>query len=74
MSNAAEIENALRQLPTAEAHAVARWLRDYLAHDGNGKTQDKPRNAFAKWRGRGRLPVGKNTDDYLQLTRDGDSR
>ena len=28
-------------------------------------------NAFAKWRGRGHLPAGKNTDDYLRLTRDG---
>jgi hypothetical protein len=27
-------------------------------------------NAFAKWRGRGHLPAGKNTDDYLHLTRD----
>jgi hypothetical protein len=25
---------------------------------------------FAKWRGRGHLPAGKNTDDYLHLTRD----
>ena len=27
--------------------------------------------AADKWRGRGHLPVGKNTDDYLRLTRDG---
>ena len=73
MSTAAEIESALRELPATEARAVARWLQDYLAHEGNGKTQT-PRNAFAKWRGRGRLPAGKNTDDYLQLTRDGNSR
>jgi len=26
--------------------------------------------AFAKWRGRGHLPAGKNADDYLRLTRD----
>jgi predicted transcriptional regulator len=28
-------------------------------------------NGLAKWRGRGRLPVGKSTDDYLRITRDG---
>jgi bifunctional DNA-binding transcriptional regulator/antitoxin component of YhaV-PrlF toxin-antitoxin module len=27
---------------------------------------------FEKWRGRGQLPKGQNTDDYLRLTRDGD--
>jgi len=31
-------------------------------------------DAFEKWRGRGQLPVGANTDDYLSLIRDGDSR
>ena len=31
-------------------------------------------DAFEKWRGRGRLPAGANTDDYLKLIRDGDSR
>ncbi|MEJ0090707.1 MAG: antitoxin family protein [Limisphaerales bacterium] len=30
-----------------------------------------PASAFAKWRGRGQLPTGKNADDYLHLTRDG---
>ena len=32
----------------------------------------RPEIAFAKWRGRGLLPNGKNADDYLRLTRDGD--
>jgi AbrB family looped-hinge helix DNA binding protein len=27
-----------------------------------------------KWRGRGQLPNGTNTDEYLRLIRDGDSR
>jgi hypothetical protein len=70
MSTAAEIEAAIRQLPAAEARAVAQWLQDYL-----GPQIDRPASptgeAFAKWRGRGRLPVGRNADDYLQLTRDG---
>ena len=25
---------------------------------------------FEKWRGRGRMPAGKNVDDYLRLIRD----
>ncbi len=36
--------------------------------DRSGVSQE---SAFAKWRGRGQLPAGKNTDDYLHLTRDG---
>jgi bifunctional DNA-binding transcriptional regulator/antitoxin component of YhaV-PrlF toxin-antitoxin module len=27
---------------------------------------------YEKWRGRGRLPAGKDADDYLRLIRDGD--
>lgn len=71
MSSAVEIESAIRKLPAAEARAVAQWLQEYLAHEAGGKAQAPSGNAFAKWRGRGRLPVGKNTDDYLRLTRDG---
>jgi bifunctional DNA-binding transcriptional regulator/antitoxin component of YhaV-PrlF toxin-antitoxin module len=35
------------------------------------KSADDP---FEKWRGRGRLPAGQTADEYLRLTRDGDSR
>ena len=31
-------------------------------------------DVFEKWRGRGALPAGANTDDYLRLIRDGDLR
>ena len=33
-------------------------------------------DVFEKWRGRGQLPAGAgaSTDEYLRLTRDGDSR
>ncbi len=31
-------------------------------------------DVFEKWRGRGQLPPGTNTDEYLRLTRDGDRR
>ena len=27
---------------------------------------------YEKWRGRGRLPIGKTTDEYLNLIRNGD--
>jgi hypothetical protein len=31
-------------------------------------------DVFEKWRGRGALPAGTTTDDYLRLMRDGDRR
>lgn len=70
MSTAAEIETAIRQLPATEARAVAKWLQDYLVSEVDRQVPPAG-DAFAKWRGRGRLPVGRNADDYLQLTRDG---
>ena len=33
-----------------------------------------PSDPFEKWRGRGKLPVGQTTDEYLQLIRDGHCR
>jgi hypothetical protein len=33
-----------------------------------------PASVFAKWRGRGRLPAGRNAAEYLHLTRDGNGR
>lgn len=36
------------------------------------KTSDD--DQFEKWRGRGRLPEGQSTAEYLDLIRDGDSR
>ena len=35
------------------------------------KTGNDP---FGRWRGRGTVPAGQTTDEYLRLTRDGDSR
>jgi bifunctional DNA-binding transcriptional regulator/antitoxin component of YhaV-PrlF toxin-antitoxin module len=35
------------------------------------KTENDP---FSKWRGRGSLPSGQTIDEYIRLTRDGDSR
>ena len=31
-------------------------------------------DAFEKWRGRGQLPAGTSTDEYLKQIRNGDSR
>src|SRR2546428_820210 len=70
VSTAAEIETAIRRLPSAEARALAQWLQEYLAREA-APPAPPAGDAFAKWRGRGRLPVGRNADDYLRLTRDG---
>lgn len=35
------------------------------------KSDDDP---FEKWRGRGRLPAGQSSIEYLRLIRDGDGR
>jgi hypothetical protein len=70
VSTVAEIETAIRQLPAAEACALAKRLQEYLVRQV-GATTAPAENAFAKWRGRGRLPAGRNADDYLHLTRDG---
>jgi hypothetical protein len=69
MSSASEIENAVRGLPSAEARASAQWMQNYLAHENGGKLEIPGGNIFAKWRGRGHLTAGKNTGDYLRLTR-----
>jgi len=71
MNSAVEIENAIRHLPADEIQAIAQWLQDYLAHEASRPTTIPQADVFAKWRGRGKLPVGKNADDYLSLTRDG---
>lgn len=31
-------------------------------------------DAFERWRGRGTLPAGTNTDDYLKVIRNGEGR
>jgi hypothetical protein len=70
MSTAAEIETAIRRLPANEAHAVAKWLQNYLVYE-----LDPPsfpfETAAGKWRGKGQLPKGGTVDEYLRLTRDG---
>ncbi len=60
------IEEIKRQ-PEPVLRQVLKFLKT-LERQRTQKTPDK--NVFAKWRGRGHLPAGKNTDDYLHLTRD----
>ncbi|MDB6058212.1 MAG: hypothetical protein JWO95_2056 [Verrucomicrobiales bacterium] len=69
MSTAAEIEDTIRQLPASEAKAVANWLQEYLLHSTQPISR-AGKSAFEKWRGRGKLPVGRTVDEYLTLTRD----
>lgn len=43
---------------------------EFTAEKGQliGRKKEKV-DVFEKWRGRGKLPVGKNTDDYLRAIR-----
>ncbi|MBU6401504.1 MAG: hypothetical protein KGS61_14400 [Verrucomicrobia bacterium] len=73
MSTTTEIEDVIRRLPPAEAPAIAKWLGEYLVREVRPPTPPTE-DAVAKWRGRQRLPVGGDVDDYLRLTRDGHNR
>ena len=70
VSTAVQIEAAIRELPLTEARAIAQWLEAYLSKKGTAPAP-VTEHAFSKWRGRGRLPLGQNTDDYLRLISDG---
>jgi hypothetical protein len=67
----AEIERAIRELPSDEARALLARLEAILSvpKQSAGLTDE----VIAKWRGRFKLPFGKNVDDYLRIIRDGDS-
>ena len=79
--SATEIIEQLKGLPADERAQVAKFVAEQddswipesfkqgMADAEAGRFVDI-KTAFAKWRGRGRLPAGKNTDDYLRLTRD----
>jgi AbrB family looped-hinge helix DNA binding protein len=45
----------------SQAGKLVAWKKD----DGD---------VFEKWRGRGKLPAGKGTDEFMRLIRDGNSR
>jgi len=70
--SATEIIEQIKNLPTKERAQVTKFV---VEHDDSWIPESFKKGmaevAFAKWRGRGHLPLGKNTDDYLGLTRDG---
>jgi len=49
-------------------------VRVTIESDGAEHNLGNWEEIFAKWRGRGHLPAGKTTADYLRLTRDGNGR
>ena len=69
--SATEIIEQIKALPANERAQVTKYV---VEHDDSwipeSFKQGMADAAFVKWRGRGRLPAGKNTDDYLCLTRD----
>jgi hypothetical protein len=79
--SATEIIEQLKGLPANERAQVVRFVAEQddswipksfkqgMADAEAGRFVDI-KTAFAKWRGRGHLPAGKNADDYLRLTRD----
>ena len=62
------IEEIKRQ-PEPVVREVLQFLKTLERQRAQKASGQTP--AFAKWRGRGHLPAGKNTDDYLRLIRDG---
>ena len=80
MSNREIVLDLVNQLPPDTALTdIARRLEFIAADRAEYEPPDRGERApladvFQKWRGRGRLPVGRNTDEYLGMIRDGDSR
>jgi hypothetical protein len=69
--SATEIIEQIKGLPANERAQVARFVAEQDdARIPKSFKQGMADAAFAKWRGRGHLPAGKNVDDYLHLTRD----
>lgn len=78
--SATEIIEQIKGLPEKERAQVTKYVVEHddswvpesfkrgMADAEAGRFVDM-KTAFAKWRGRGHLPVGKNTDDYLHLIR-----
>ena len=69
--SATECIKQIKRLPASERAQVTKYV---VEHDDSWIPESLKKGmadaAFAKWRGRGRLPAGRNTDDYLHLTRD----
>ena len=70
--SANEIENAIRQLPHAEAAALFDRLKDIVATKPDRK-EGLTDEVIAKWRGQFSFPPGvTSTDEYLRMIRGGD--
>jgi hypothetical protein len=71
--NATDIIEQFKALPARERAQVTKYFMEHCDSPiSNSFKPDMADAVLAKWRGRGLLPVGKNTDDYLGLTRDAD--
>jgi hypothetical protein len=69
--SAAEIIEQIKGLPANERAQVAKFVAEQDdSRIPKSFRQGMADAAFAKWRGRGHLPAGKNAGDYLRLTRD----
>ena len=69
--SATEVIEQIKCLPASERAQVAKFVVEQAASWIPGSLKQVPANAaFVKWRGRGHLPAGINTDDYLHLIRD----
>lgn len=66
--SAREIEEAIRQLPPDEAKAMALRLQHAPLKHGSRLTAAE---RLRKWSGKGKLPVGSNSDEYLEIIRHG---
>jgi len=70
--SATEIIEQIKKIPASERAQVTKYFvehGDSLVSESFKKGMAEV--ALAKWRGRGHLPTGKNTDDYLGMIRDG---
>jgi hypothetical protein len=68
--SALELEQAIRQLPEAEARALLQRLQDLRQPVQNPSPVSE--EAIAKWRVKSGFAVGLTTDEYLRIVRDGD--
>ncbi len=78
--SATEIIEQIKELPANERAQVTEYVVEHddswvpesfkqgMADAGAGRFVDT-KTAFVKWRGRGHLPAGNNTEDYLGLIR-----
>ena len=69
MNTVPEIISAIKRLDNCELKDLALWFEAFIAEKTTKQNPDQP--DFPHWRGYGRLPIGKNADDYLRLIRDG---